>query len=151
MRVFQPVSDKLSSKITRLTPLNILALASVMAGGIACDAEPRDRHIQWVARDAWNPSCADKAIIERWVQANGAWKEQGKVWRVDVDATFKLGNDCEAQGEAPTIPAYQSVDFKRVGLELVPCENGGQKGWALPGQEAGRCWTSPSLVSSQTK
>lgn len=146
MLVSMPVFEKIPFTFIRRTLRTGFSFAVLVATGAACDAEPRDRHIQWVARDAWNPSCADMAIIERWVQTNGAWKEKGKVWRVDIDATFKLGNDCEGEGETASIPAYQSIDFKRVGLELVPCENGGKDGWALPGQEGGRCWTSPKLV-----
>lgn len=151
MLASQPDFIRLACKaIARILPTFSGLLVFVCLSS-ACDAEPRDRHIQWVARDAWNPNCADKAIIERWVQSNGAWKEQGKVWRVDVDATFKLGNDCEGSEDSAAIPAYQSVDFKRSGLELVPCKKGGNDGWALPGQEGGRCWTSPKLVTTEAK
>jgi hypothetical protein len=148
MLVSLPNFENFSLKSSRKALRTLFGLAALVASGAACDAAPRDRHIQWVARDAWNPGCADKAIIERWVQTNGAWKEKGKVWRVDIDATFKLGNDCEGEGENATIPAYQSIDFKRNGLELVPCKSGDEEGWALPGQEGARCWTRPKLVSS---
>lgn len=148
MRVSPPWNVLTSFASIRAPLRAALGWAGVIVFAGACDAEPRDRHIQWVARDAWNPLCADKAIVERWVQSNGSWKVQGKVWQVDVDATFKMGNDCEGQGETPAIPAYQSVNFMRPALEMVPCRKGGEDGWALPGQENDRCWTSPKLLDA---
>lgn len=124
------------------------ATGAFLVGLVACEATPRDSHVQWVARDAWDSSCADKAIVERWVQSGGHWQEQGKVWVVDVDATFKLGNDCQSSTAALAFSAYQSVTFQRQGLAMTPCTRDGEAGWALLGQEQDRCWTGPSLTAA---
>ncbi len=115
----------------------LTALTVVVSG---CNPKPRSEHVQWVARDAWNAKCAQFGIIERFKQENLSWVEPGKRAKVDVDATFKLGNDCEG------LKAYSSYEFKLAGLELVKCSAGGEDGWALPGKEATRCWTGPRLL-----
>lgn len=126
---------------TTLRTLSV-ALAALVAAVVVsgCNPKPRAEHVQWVARDAWNAKCAEVAIVERFKQENLTWVEEGKRAKVDVDATFKLGNDCEG------LKAYQSFDFKLKGLELVKCGAGDAGGWALPGKESTRCWTGPKLV-----
>lgn len=126
-----------------------LALCVPFAFGLtACEASPRSTHIQWVARDAWSPTCADKAIVERWVQSEGRWKVKGEIWTVEVDATFKLGNDCDGGLLGKSFKAYESVEFQKKNLELSRCKKDGAEGWSLPGQESKRCWTGPSLLGS---
>jgi hypothetical protein len=115
-----------------------LALAAVFVLG--CETKPDSVFVQWVARDAWNPECAEMGIVERFSQDNLEWVTKGQRAKADVDATFKLASDC---GE---LKAYQSFEFKQAGLELVRCDAAGDKGWALPGKESSRCWTGPRLL-----
>lgn len=125
----------------RLAFLAAALLAVFVVSG--CNPKPRQEHVQWVARDAWNAKCAEVAMVERWKQESLSWVEKGARAKVDVDATFKLGNDCEE------LKAYQSFDFQLKGLELVKCTSNGEGGWALPGKEAERCWTGPRLLPAE--
>lgn len=124
----------------------LLCLPILALGLAACHSAPRQSHVQWVARDAWNADCADKAIVERWVADNGHWKIKGEVWVVDVDATFKLGNDCKSGLLGKSFKAYESVSFQKDGLEMSRCKRDGEDGWSLPGKESERCWTGPTLL-----
>jgi hypothetical protein len=122
-------------------PLLILAAGSLVASALmGCEAKPRDQFIQWVARDAWNPPCAEKAMVEIWKTENLRWKVTGEVVLVDVDATFKLGNDCGP------FKAFESKRFVKKGFEMSKCKVGKQRGWSLPGMEHKRCWTGPRLL-----
>lgn len=128
----------MESRFRKLGGVVAAACALVVVSG--CNPKPRQEHVQWVARDAWNAKCAEVALVERFKQENLTWAEKGQRAKVDVDATFKLGNDCEG------LKAYQSFDFKVQGLELVKCSASGKDGWALPGKESTRCWTGPKLL-----
>jgi hypothetical protein len=123
----------------------LLAVASVTLGLSACETKPRESYVQWVARDAWNPQCADQAMVEVWKASNPEWKEKGKSVTVDVDATFKLGNDCEVKGAK--LEAYKSFQFKQ-SIEMVKCTAAGKDGWALAATPD-RCWTGPKLTASE--
>ena len=61
---------------------------------MGCQPPPRDSFQQWVARDAWDPGCAEQAMIERWSVRDARWKIEGQTYSIDVDATFKLANAC---------------------------------------------------------
>ncbi|MFZ9887537.1 MAG: hypothetical protein ACO3JL_08545 [Myxococcota bacterium] len=122
----------------RLSSLIPFALAASALS--ACHSPPRAEHVQWVARDAWNPRCAELAIVERFHHEPVEWVEDGVKARVAVDATFKLANDCEG------LKAYQSFDFKLAGLEMVRCDSAGSSGWALAARPD-RCWTGPKLLA----
>lgn len=128
----------MQSRIRKLG--GVVAAACALAVVSGCNPMPRQEHVQWVTRDAWNAKCAEVAMVERWKHENLTWVEKGVRAKVDVSATFKLGNDCEG------LKAYQSFDFETKGLELVKCSSGGESGWALPGKEADRCWTGPRLL-----
>lgn len=119
-----------------------------VAAAAACDSTPRERFVQWVARDAWDEKCAEKAMIEVWKQENPRWKVEGQVWVVDVDAKFRMVDDC--QSGLPLVgkayKALEVVPFKKQGLEVSQCARGGDKGWSQPGREGTRCWTGPTLL-----
>jgi hypothetical protein len=133
------------SGLRALRPLlGALALPCFLA---ACSGTPRDSFVQWVARDAWDPTCAEQGIIEKWVATNGKWKINNEVWSVDVDATFKLVNACESGLPAlgKSYKQFEVVPFKAT-VEMSKCKKGDQEGWSLPGKESTRCWTGPTLL-----
>ena len=123
--------------------LTLAAGALCAAALTGCEAMPRDRYIQWVARDAWSAQCAEKAIVETWKVENRRWKVKGESLLADIDATFKLTDDCAG------MKAYESKRFSVKGFEISKCEVGGKTGWALPGKEKKRCWTGPQLLPEQ--
>ncbi|HEY1101074.1 MAG TPA: hypothetical protein VGF99_19200, partial [Myxococcota bacterium] len=84
----------------------VAALVAVVGGLTACNAPPRDSFQQWVARDAWDQSCAEHGMIEQWKAENGRWKVEHEVYVVDVEATIKLANECSS-GLPP-----QGIDVK---------------------------------------
>src|SRR3954471_18015004 len=104
--------------------------------------------MQWVARDAWDATCAEKAMVETWKADAGRWKIEGEVWVADVDATFRLTDDC--QSGIPLVgkkyKTLEKASFKGT-VEMSKCKKDGQSGWALPGKEGSRCWTGPTLVA----
>ena len=79
----------------------------MMAG---CGGTPREQHVQWVARDAWDPTCAEKAMIETWKTENPRWKIKGEVYVVDVAASFRLTDDCKS-----------GLPLVGITLAAVPC------------------------------
>lgn len=113
-----------------------------------CSGTPRDSFVQWVARDAWDSTCAEEAIVEKWVATNGRWKIPSEVWAVDVDATFKLVNKCSSG--LPLVgkeyKQFETVPFKGT-VEMSKCKKADVDGWAIPGKESSRCWTGPTLVA----
>ena len=121
-----------------------------MAG---CDAAPREKSVQWVARDAWDSTCAEKAMVEVWNATNKQWKVKGQVYTLDVDAKFRLTDDCKSG--LPLVgkeyKALEVVPFSKQGLEVSACKRDGQDGWALPGKEGSRCWTGPTLLPAEKK
>jgi hypothetical protein len=121
-----------------------VALAALVLS--ACGAKPRAQNVQWVARDAWNSSCAELAIVEVWKAGELKWKEKGESLTVDVDAKFKLTNDCDAGGA--TLKAYTSFPFKQT-IEMHRCEVEGKSGWSLPGMQKTRCWAGPKPVGEE--
>jgi hypothetical protein len=124
-------------------------LLAVGAGALmaACGGPPRESYVQWVARDAWDPSCAEQAIIETWKQDNGRWKVKGEVWTVDVEAGFKLVNKCDSglPLAGKSYKQFEVVPFQGT-IEMSKCKKDGDTGWALPGKESSRCWTGPTLL-----
>lgn len=118
-----------------------------LLGLAACDGTPRERSMQWVARDAWDSTCAEKAMVETWSATNPRWKVKGEVYVVDVDAKFRLTDACSSG--LPLIgKTYKSLDvvpFKAT-VEMSKCTKDGQSGWALPGKESSRCWTGATLL-----
>ncbi|MDP2344438.1 MAG: hypothetical protein Q8O67_26000 [Deltaproteobacteria bacterium] len=132
--------------VASLPFLCCLGIALLALSG--CGGTPRDSAVQWVARDAWDPTCAEAAIVERFVATNGRWKIEGQVWAVDVDATFKLVNKCSSG--LPLIgkeyKQFEAVPFKAT-VEMSKCKKGDDAGWSLPGKESSRCWTGPTLVA----
>lgn len=131
---------------TRLAgSLGAAALALSLAG---CGGAPREQHMQWVARDAWDPTCAEKAMVETWKAENPRWKIKGEVYVVDVEAKFRLSDDCKS-GLPLLGKSYKSLEvatYKSQGLEMSRCKKDGAVGWALPGNESSRCWTGPTLL-----
>lgn len=133
----------------QLRPL--AALLGTLLGVLAltgCEGTPREKHMQWVARDAWDPTCAEKAMVEMWKASNPRWKIKGEVYVIDVEARFRLTDDCKSG--LPLIgKSYKSLEvasYKSQGLEMSRCKKDGGVGWALPGNESSRCWTSPTLL-----
>lgn len=122
-----------------------VSLLALTLGG--CGGSPRDSYVQWVARDAWDPTCAEAAIVERFTAQNGRWKIKDEVWAVDVDATFKLVNKC-ASG-LPLLgkeyKQFETVAFQQT-IEMSKCKKADATGWSLPGKESSRCWTGPTLL-----
>lgn len=131
----------------------LLAASSLVLLAAACDAPPRENFVQWVARDAWDATCAEKAMVEVWKVENKAWKVKGQVYTADVSATFRMVDDC--QSGLPLVgkqyKALEKVPFEKKGLELSACKKDGQDGWALPGKESTRCWTGPTLLPPEKK
>lgn len=113
-----------------------------------CGGTPRDSFVQYVARDAWDSTCAEEAIVEKWIATNGRWKIKSEVWAVDVDATFKLVNKC--QSGLPLVgkeyKQFETVPWKGT-VEMSKCKKGETDGWAIPGKESSRCWTGPTLLA----
>lgn len=130
----------------KLGTLGALVALALMAG---CSGTPREQHVQWVARDAWDPTCAEKAMIETWSTENPRWKIKGEVYVVDVKASFRLTDDCKS-GLPLVGKSYKSLEvasYQRQGLEMSKCKKDGAVGWALPGNESSRCWTGPTLLA----
>ncbi len=125
----------------------LLLVSSLLIVAAACGGSPRDSHAQWVARDAWDSTCAEQAIIERFTATNGRWKINNEVWAVDVDATFKLVNACKSG--LPLVgkeyKQFETAPYKAT-VEMSKCKKGNDAGWSLPGKESSRCWTGPTLV-----
>jgi hypothetical protein len=115
----------------------------------ACEGTPREQYVQWVARDAWDSTCAEKAMVEVWKAENKRWKTEGQVYVADVQATFRMTDDC--QSGLPIVgkqyKALEKVPFVKAGLEVSRCKKDGADGWALPGKEGSRCWTGPTLLA----
>lgn len=125
----------------------IAAVLALSAGLSACEGTPRERNMQWVARDAWDSTCAEKAMVETWSATNPRWKVQGEVYVVDVEAKFRLTDACSS-GLPLVGKTYKSLDvvpFKGT-VEMSKCTKDGQTGWALPGKESSRCWTGATLL-----
>jgi hypothetical protein len=122
-----------------------LLLATVGFAG-ACDSTPQERHLQWVARDAWDPTCASAATVEQWAVSDRAWREPGKHYGAHITATLKLVNPCTSTlPGARAYKQFESVKIDQV-VDVVPCKNGtGDAGFALAGLEGQRCWTGPTL------
>lgn len=121
----------------------------------ACNGPPRESYAQWVARDAWDPTCAEQAIIETWSATNGRWKIPSEVWELDVDARFKLVNKCTSG--LPLVGnilggkvynQFEVVPYKAT-VTMSKCKKDGDTGWALPGKESSRCWTGPTLLGTK--
>lgn len=143
--------------------LLFVASLSALAFASGCNAPPRDSYQQWVARDAWDQNCAEQGMVERWQASNGHWKIKGEVYVFDVDATFKLANECktnplqnvdvkdlmEKGGGAIRMgyKQFETVNFKKT-VEMSKCQKDGDTGWALPGKESQRCWTGPTLLKN---
>lgn len=113
----------------------------------ACDGIPAQRSMQWVARDAWDTTCAEKAMVETFSAQNARWQIKGEVYVADVDARFRLIDNCSS-GLPLVGKEYQTIDvvpFKG-SVAMSKCKKDGATGWALPGKESTRCWTGPSLL-----
>lgn len=112
-----------------------------------CEGKPIERSQQWVARDAWDPTCAEKAMVEQWAASNPRWEIQGEVYAVDVEAKFRMTDDC--QSGLPIVgKAYKTIEvvpFKGT-VTMSKCKKDGDTGWSLKGKESTRCWTGPSLA-----
>jgi hypothetical protein len=138
----------MNSMRTRTPAIAALAFVSTLLAA-ACGGPPRDALQQYVARDAWDTTCAEQAMIEKWVAKNGRWKIEGEVWVVDVEATFKLANNC-ASGlpvVGKSYKQFETVTFAQ-SVEMSRCKNpAGDVGWALPGKESSRCWAGPTLLT----
>ncbi|HEY4221418.1 MAG TPA: hypothetical protein VGO62_08745 [Myxococcota bacterium] len=108
--------------------------------------------MQWVARDAWDSSCAEKAMVEQWTATNGHWKIKDSVWVVDVDAKFRMVDDCHSAIPlvGKSYKTVESVPFKGT-VEMSKCVKDGQDGWSLPGKEGSRCWIGPTLLAAGKK
>ncbi len=153
-----PASTKPRGARARLIPGRAPAWARAGAGLAAvvsllvaagCDGPPSDQRMQWVARDAWDHTCAEKAMVEQWKVSNGHWKIKGEVWVADVDAVFRLTDDC-ASGLPLIGKKYKTLEkapFKGT-VEMSRCKKDGETGWSLPGKEGSRCWTGPTLLAS---
>lgn len=144
----------------RSLPLIVLSLSGLV-GLTACNAPPRDSFQQWVARDAWDQNCAEQGMVERWSTSNAHWKIKGEVYVFDVDATFKLANECKTNPAANVdlkalmaggggairmgYKQFETVTFKKT-VEMSKCVREGATGWSLPGKESQRCWTGPTLL-----
>lgn len=134
----------LRAPLPRLLGLAV-AIATLSLAG--CDGPPREASIQWVARDAWDPTCAEKAMVETWKVTNPRWTIPKQVYAVDVDAKFRLTDQC-ASGLPLVGKSYRSLDVVPFAgtVELSRCKKNDEEGWSLPGKESSRCWTGPKLV-----
>ncbi len=122
-------------------------LLVVTAALAACEGAPAQRNMQWVARDAWDATCAEKAMVETWLAKDPRWKIKGQVYLADVEAKFRLVDSC-ASGLPLVGKSYKTLEvvpFKGT-VEMSKCQKAGDTGWALPGKESTRCWTGPSLL-----
>jgi hypothetical protein len=140
----------MKSMRTRILARLCISMASALFAlwAAACAGPPRDAFQQYVARDAWDVTCAEQAMIEKWVTRNGRWKTDETIWVVDVEATFKMANECTSSLPAGALAykQFQTIPFTKT-VEMVRCKNPqGDAGWALPGRESSRCWTGPTLV-----
>ena len=114
----------------------------------ACSGKPLDKEQQWVARDAWDATCAEKATVEKWTATNERWEIKDSVYVVDVDATFRMINDCDS-GLPLVGKKYKTIEvvpFKGT-VKMSKCKKDNASGWALPGKEGSRCWTGPNLLA----
>jgi len=117
-----------------------LAVAATLAAG--CNTSPPQTHLEWVARDAWDVGCAHAATVERFTIVKKGFVPESEVYRVDIDAAFKLINPCTTSSRGAPYKQFESVPF--VGTaKMVRCESDGKKGWALEGR-ADRCWSGPT-------
>lgn len=130
--------------------MTLVTLVVAVLGLSACEGKPADRSMQWVARDAWDSTCAEKAMVETWSATNPRWVVQGEVYAVDVDAKFRLTDDCQSGLPlvGKTYKTIEVVPFKGT-VEMSKCKKDGETGWSLKGKEATRCWTGPSLVATK--
>ena len=135
--------------MNRMTSRTSLALCAVVVSLVAgCNVPPREAFQEYVARDAWDTTCAEQAIVEKWAATNGHWKIDGEVWVVDVDATFKMANECTSglPVVGQSYKQFQAIPFKK-SVEMSKCKDThGTTGWAVPDREGSRCWTGPNLV-----
>jgi hypothetical protein len=132
---------------------SVVVLARCLAVGAivvlsGCGSPPREALQQYVARDAWDATCAEQAMVEKWSAKNARWAIDAQLWVVDVDATFKMANACTSGlpvvGQA--YKQFQTIPFKKT-VEMAKCTDAqGTSGWALPGRETTRCWTGPTLL-----
>ena len=126
-----------------------LAFPAVSLLSSGCSTSPRDQYVQWVARDAWDSTCAEQAIVESFKGENRRWKIENQVYLVDVTARFKLVNPCNSG--LPIVgkqyKQFETADFKQT-VEMSSCAKGGEKGWSLTGKESSRCWTGPTLLGA---
>ena len=142
-------------------PFIIIAVSLTLMG---CEERPKQEFVQWVVRDAWDPVCSPSAAVEKFVVKNAGWENRdSRIWRMDVDATFKTIKDCfepkpqlaGLEGAAaeklkelpPTMrkAAFKSFSFSKKGFAIVKCKDSAQKeGWANP-RTPERCWTGPKL------
>lgn len=122
--------------------LAAIALFLVVITGVGCTPGPRTQFVHWVARDAWDVSCAHAAIIEKWEDSNRRWNDDKTRYLVDVNATFKLVNPCEGGTSGRSYKQFETVDFRVSQLEMEKCTGSdGAEGWSLVG---GRCLTGPN-------
>ena len=128
----------------------LFVVVVALVGLSACEGKPREQHVQWVARDQWDSSCAEQAAIERWSATNGRWKVKPEVYVVDVDATFKMVNKCSSGLPliGKTYAQFDAVAFKGT-VEMSHCKKDCQDGWSLPQKESSRCWTGPTLLGAK--
>jgi hypothetical protein len=125
-----------------------LLACPVLALAASCGGPPRDAFQQYVARDVWDATCAEQAMVEKWSAKNGRWKIDGEVWVVDVDATFKMANECMSGLPVigTTYKQFQAIPFAQT-IEMSRCKSpAGDGGWSVPGKESSRCWTGPTLL-----
>lgn len=119
-------------------------LVALVMFATGCDSPPRNHFIQWVTRDAWDPICGPQAAVEKISITNARWVEPGKVYSVDIDATYKLLNPCSEDLQGRSYKQFQSVDFKKANIEIVPCKRNGEEGWSLKDRDIDLCWTGPN-------
>jgi hypothetical protein len=120
----------------------VLLLACV---GVGCSGPPRDRYVQWAARDQWDSGCASAAIVEQWqvLSARTEKKDGSEVYIADVSARFKLVNACTSTNPGGrSYKQFEASDFKGT-VTMTPCTQNGAEGWGLAG---GRCWTDATPV-----
>jgi hypothetical protein len=125
-----------------LFPAAPIALLALFAG---CSGPPRDRFVQWAARDQWDSGCASAAIVEQWkVDSSRTEKKDGAdIFVAEVSARFKLVNACTSTNPgARTYKQFETSDFRGT-ITMTPCKQGGESGWGLTG---GRCWTDATPV-----
>jgi hypothetical protein len=134
------------SRLQRRAPVGLVVGVALLLP--ACGGPPRDALQQYVTRDAWDATCAESAMIEKWVVKDGHWKTEGDRWVMLVDATFKMANECTSKlpSSTKTYKQFETVTFAGA-VEMAKCKDPqGNSGWAVPGREASRCWSGPTLL-----